>query len=64
MAVGPWPYFYAMVVESPDTPRNGNTLKDWPETATPIHSWMDEGDYPIDCWNDYWAGAEGQVIAS
>jgi hypothetical protein len=64
------------VVESPDTPVNHlagvnadwaklrYTLKTWREATPGIQDWMERGDFVIDCWNDYWAGPDGQVHSS
>ncbi len=79
IAVVLWPYFLAAVAGAPDTPHHpypwpqplvgepklrDYTLKTWRECTLDLHAWMEDGDYVIDCWNDYWGGRDGQIHAS
>jgi hypothetical protein len=74
-----WPYGSATLIESPDTPpaitapqpilpgRRRPThwsRRDMHAGVAPIHRWLDDGSFMIDCWNDYWAGPDGQIHSS
>jgi uncharacterized protein (TIGR02996 family) len=64
VAVCLWSYYDVRVVEDPDTHPDWTSVKRRGVTVRSLHTWMDDGDFMIDCGNDYWAGCEGKITAS
>lgn len=64
IALCQWGYFDASVVEAPDTPADGYSLRKWRQDTARIHGWMHAGNFILDCWNDYWVDHTGTICAS
>jgi hypothetical protein len=64
IAVCKWSYSDARVVDAPDRRPQGFSMNNWRQSIRSLHGWMDDRDFIIDCWNDYWAGAGGVITAS